>query len=278
MNHGLGRLADLPLSLRLIREIHAELLLNVRGASRPGEFRTTQNWIGATSAPLSDAIFVPPPIPEMNEALGDFERFLHDRSLPDLVHAGVAHAQFETIHPFLDGNGRVGRLLITFLLVERGVLHRPLLYLSLHLKRRRAEYYDRLMAIREAGDWEGWLRFFLLGVAETSAEAARTARAILELGESHRRLVQDRVPGASGVRLLDVLFQRPLLSVNAAKSELGISFYTASRLIDQFCELGLLTEITGRRRDRVFSYAPYLALFRNEAAEDTRTSRAGAAT
>jgi Fic family protein len=265
MNYGLARLSDLPLSLRLITEIHRELLSGVRGSHRlPGEFRRSQNWIGPENATLAEATFVPPPVPEMKQALDNFERFLHQQELPTLVHAGLAHAQFETIHPFLDGNGRVGRLLITFLLVYRGVLHRPLLYLSVYLKRNRAEYYDRLMAIRTSGDWESWLRFFLTGVAQTAEEATATARAILDLREEHRRLIQEKTSGVNGLRLLDLLFERPLVHVNLVKDSLGIAFVTANKLVEQLEGLGILEEITGRRRDRIFSYTPYVALFRDE--------------
>jgi Fic family protein len=200
----------------------------------------------------------------MKQALDNFERFLRQDELPALVHAGLAHAQFETIHPFLDGNGRVGRLLITFLLVYRGVLHRPLLYLSVYLKRNRAEYYDRLMAIRNSGDWESWLRFFLAGVAQTAEEATATARAILQLREDHRHRIQEQTTGSNGLRLLDLLFERPLVHVNLVKDALGISFVTANKLVEQFERLGVVEEITGRKRDRIFSYAPYLALFQDE--------------
>ena len=200
----------------------------------------------------------------MKQALDNFERFLHEDELPALVHAGLAHAQFETIHPFLDGNGRVGRLLITFLLVFRGVLHRPLLYLSVYLKRNRAEYYDRLMAIRNSGDWEAWLRFFLTGVAQTAEEATATARAILELREEHRRRIQEQTAGVNGLRLLDLLFERPLVHVNLVKDSLGISFVTANKLVEQLEGLGMVEEITGRKRDRIFSYTPYVALFQDE--------------
>jgi Fic family protein len=265
MNYGLARLSDLPLSLRLITEIHRELLSGTRGSRRlPGEFRRSQNSIGPENATLSEATFVPPPVHEMKLALDNFERFLHEDEPPALVHAGLAHAQFETIHPFLDGNGRVGRLLITFLLVHRGVLHRPLLYLSVYLKRHRAEYYDRLMAIRNSGDWEAWLRFFLTGVAQTAEEATATARAILELREAHRRLIQEKTSGVNGLRLLDLLFERPLVHVNLVKDSLGIAFVTANKLVEQLEGLGILNEITGRRRDRIFSYTPYVALFRDE--------------
>jgi Fic family protein len=265
MNYGLARLSDLPLSLRLITEIHRELLTGVRGSHRlPGQFRRSQNWIGPENATLAEATFVPPPVHEMMQALDNFERFLHDRELPALIHAALAHAQFETIHPFLDGNGRVGRLLITFLLVHRGVLHRPLLYLSVYLKRHRAEYYDRLMAIRNSGDWESWLRFFLTGVAQTAEEATVTVRAILNLREDHRRVVQEHTGGVNGLRLLDLLYERPLVHVNLVKDKLGIAFVTANKLIDQLAGLGIVDEITGRKRDRIFSYTPYVALFRDE--------------
>jgi Fic family protein len=266
MNYGLERLVDLPLSLNLLCEIHSELLKSGRGSKkRPGAFREEQNWLGEEGAPIARATFVPPPPYEMKQALHDFENFLHkERQLPDLIHTGLAHAQFETIHPFLDGNGRVGRLLITFLLVYRGVLHRPLLYLSLYLKRHRAEYYDRLMAIRESGDWEGWTRFFLLGVTETSRDATATARAILALRDQHRALLQDKNIGVNGLRLLESLYRRPLVHAKSVSRELDVHYVTASKLIERFQDLGLLVEITGRKRDRIFSYDPYLDLFREE--------------
>jgi Fic family protein len=261
MNHGLTRLASLPLSLRLIRELHAELLAGVRGADRrPGEFRTTQNWIGGAGARLSEATFVPPAPADLPAALDAFERFLHDEALPALLHCGLAHAQFETIHPFLDGNGRVGRLLITFLLVHRGVLHRPLLYLSLYLRQHRAEYYDRLTAIRETGDWEGWLRFFLRGVGDTAHEATEAARRVVDLRERHRAAVQARGLGVNGLRLLDLMLQRPILNVNLVRDTLGVTFRTASRLVEQAETIGLLRETTSHRRNRRFAYEPYLAL------------------
>jgi Fic family protein len=262
MRHGLSRLDELPLSLRLIREIHAELLRDGRGAqATPGEFRTTQNWIGAAGASLQRATFVPPPVPEMTQALSDFELFLHsDGGGPLLVRVGLAHAQFETIHPFLDGNGRVGRLLITFLLVHEAILRAPLLYLSYYFKLQRAEYYDRLMAVRLRGDWEGWLRFFLRGVAETAEEATDTAERIFALRERDRSQVMEEV-GTNGLKLLSVLFQRPLVNVNLVADTLGVTFPTANRLVARFEELGLLQEVTGQRRSRMFRYEPYLRLF-----------------
>lgn len=262
MNHGLRRLDELPLSLRLLREIHAELLRDGRGAhATPGDFRASQNWIGPSGAGLLQATFVPPPVPEMRAALDDFERYFHrDEQQPVLVEAALAHAQFETIHPFLDGNGRVGRLLITFLLVHRGVLRAPLLYLSHHLKLHRTEYYDRLTAVRVRGDWEGWLRFFLEGVVATAEEAAETAERIFELREAHRALVLEET-GAAGLRLLSALFDRPLVNVNYVTRVLDVSFPTANRLVGRFEELHLLREVTGQRRSRRFRYDPYLRLF-----------------
>ena len=202
-----------------------------------------------------------PPVPEMLEALHDLEGFLHADDLPILVRCGLAHAQFETIHPFLDGNGRVGRLLIAFQLVHGNILHRPLLYLSYYIKRHKAEYYDRLMAIREDGNWEGWLRFFLRGVAETAEEATTTAEAIVGLREEHRVLLQDEGLGLNGLRLLDLLFQRPLVNVNLVRDSLGGSSYnTANNLVEQFTALDLLREVTGKQRNRIFRYTPYWRL------------------
>lgn len=259
MNYGLARLTELPLSLRLIREIHERLMRGVRGQEKsPGEFRTSQNWIGG-SAP-NNARFVPPPAYELPRLLGNVERFLHEPAgLPPLVHAGVAHAQFETIHPFLDGNGRVGRLLITFLLVHGGVLSRPLMYLSYFLKRNRPEYYDRLTAVRESGDWEGWLRFFLRGVAEAASEATATAGAILRLRDEHDLGIRDLPTNAS--RLLDRLYQQPLVTATSVQHALGISWPTANKLLTEFQERHILDEITGQRRNRIYRYSPYLELF-----------------
>ena len=268
MNHGLRELDKLPLSLRLIREIHAELLKDVRGGERtPGEFRRSQNWIGPANCTLNDAEFVPPPPHAMLEALHNFEKFLHDRTtLPVLVHCGLAHAQFETIHPFLDGNGRMGRLLITFLLCERKVLNKPLLYLSYYLKAHRVEYYDRLTAIRNGGDWEGWLRFFLRGVYEVSQASTNTARAILQLREKHRGLIAEKAASSSnGLKLLDCLFESPITTVRAAEEFMGVSYVTASTVIQQMEELGILKELTGQKRNKVYRYDPYVDLFNRQA-------------
>jgi len=269
MNYGLQRLNDLPLSLRLIREIHERLIAGARGGQRfPGEFRTTQNWIGPAGCSLKEAAFVPPPPSEMMAALATLETFLHaDVDLPVPVMAGLVHAQFETIHPFVDGNGRIGRLLITFLLCQRGLLRRPLLYLSHYLKRHRLQYYDRLMAVRDHGDWEGWLKFFLKGVGEVANQATETARQILRLREGHRQLLSERIATLNAQRLLDYLYQRPMVTAGLVAKTLEVSPPTANSLVNQFCDIGLLTERTGRRRNRLFSYEPYLKLFEDEAGE-----------
>ncbi len=264
MNHGLERLKELPVCLRLLREIHSVLMPGLRGGNRrPGEFRTGPVWIGASQkVPIERATFIPPPVDEMHKALEHFERFLNEeRKLPVLVHSGLAHAQFETIHPFYDGNGRIGRLLITFLLMEREVLRHPLLYLSVFLKRNRIEYYDRLMAIRNEGDWEGWLRFFLRGVAETATEATETAVRILELREKHRKAIREHGLGADALRLLDYLYQHPLTNVRAVARELDVAFATANKLVGRLEGLGLLTETTRGRRNRRYRYTAYVALF-----------------
>lgn len=198
----------------------------------------------------------------MKKALHDFESYLHaGGGYSRLLDVGLTHAQFETIHPFLDGNGRVGRLLNIFLLVHRGILRKPLLYLSYYFKLHRTEYYDRLMAVRLAGDWEGWIRFFLRGVVQTAKEATETAEQLFELREAHRSLILEKHLGQKGLLLLSSLFQRPLVNINVVAQLLGTTFPTASRLVSAFEDLGLLKEITGRKRSRMFRYEPYLALF-----------------
>jgi Fic family protein len=266
MRLGLGRLAELPVSARLIREIHARLMQGARsGGLTPGEFRRSQNWIGPAGATIADASFVPPPPEAVTEAMSDLERFLHaDSGLPTLVRIGLAHAQFETIHPFLDGNGRVGRLLITLLLCEAGVLERPVLYLSHYFKQHRMEYYDRLQRIRDAGDWEGWLAFFLRGVAAVSREASDTARKILLLREEHRSAITDRFGRAAGNghRVLESLYERPIIAVADVQALLGVTYPAANNLVARLEQAGILVEITGQARHRRFRYEPYVELFR----------------
>lgn len=264
MNYGLERLETLPISSRLIREIHERLLRGVRGYQmHPGEFRTSQNWIGPAGCTLHEATFVPPPHREVPNALGDLESFIHGPSdLPDLVQIGLVHAQFETIHPFPDGNGRVGRLLITFLLCERGILSAPVLYLSHFFLRYRPEYYERLQAVHDTGDWEGWLAFFLRGVAQVSAEASTTARRVLTLREQHRVLVIERLGRAvaNGLRVLEHLYRQPFMSVSGIQSITGTNFPAANRLVARLVDLDILEEITGDRRNRVYRYTPYLQI------------------
>ena len=272
MNHGLARLAEMPVSVRLIREIHQELMRGVRGERlTPGELRTSQNWIGPGGATLRDAVFVPPPPDLVRGALGDLEKFLHaSDDLPLLVKIGLAHAQFETIHPFLDGNGRVGRLLITFLLTESRVLHKPVLYLSHYLKRHRREYYERLQAVRDDGDWEGWLAFFLRGVAEVSGEATETARRVLLLREKHRAEITSNLGrgAASGHRVLESLFDRPIISVHEAQALTGTGYAAANEMVARLTGLGILQEITGNARNRRFRYEPYVRLFTDDVEDE----------
>jgi Fic family protein len=265
LNHGLSRLKDLPVSTRLIREIHERLLQGVRGASMlPGEVRQTQNWIGPAGSTLGNASFVPPPPHDVSRLLSELETFIHARdTMPALVRIGLTHAQFETIHPFLDGNGRVGRLLITFLLCEQDILQSPVLYLSHYLKANRSEYYELLQRTRDHGDWESWLKFFLRGVRDVSREATITARAIVDLREQDRRRIVAELGRVAGnaLKIHESLFPYPIVTVNTEAKALGISFTAANRLIDRMVEIDILKEITGHARNRVFSYASYIDLF-----------------
>ena len=260
MRHGIGRLAELPISVRLIREVHGKLLASGRGAAgQPGEFRRSQNWIGGTRP--GNARFVPPPQERVIELMADLERFVHDdtQALPFLVKVGLIHAQFESIHPFLDGNGRVGRMLITLLLCAQGVLKAPLLYLSLHFKRHRDEYYALLQATRTTGDWEAWLRFFLEGIVETSHQAVETAQEMLRLfGEDRRRIEALGRPAASALRVHGILRERPVGTVADMARRLGISTPTVAKSLRHLEALGVVKEITGRHRGRMFSYDAYL--------------------
>ena len=272
MNHGLARLKDgFPLSLRLLREIHGILLAGGRGEARdPGEFRRSQNWIGGTRP--GNAAFVPPPPHEVVPCLGELEHFLHAETpeIPVLVKAGLAHVQFETIHPFLDGNGRLGRLLITLFLCERGVVREPLLYLSLYFKTHRSAYYERLQAVREAGDWEGWLDFFLAGVVETATQASDAARRILAMFEADRRTIEALGrPASSALRVHQLLQAKPLVTIPVAARTLALSRPTVAASLAHLQEAGIVRETTGRQRGRAFVYDRYLALL-NEGTEPLR--------
>ncbi|HEU0216331.1 MAG TPA: Fic family protein [Stellaceae bacterium] len=266
MNFGLERLAVFPLSLRLIREIHAKLMDGVRGENKtPGEFRVSQNWIGAPGCTLAQATYVPPPPHEMTTALDNWEKFLHsNNNMPFLIKLGIAHAQFETIHPFLDGNGRVGRLMITFLLCEADILKRPCLYISHYFKQYKSEYYTRLQRTRDAGDWEGWLKFFLRGVATVAQEATDTASAILHVKETTQETISKQLTRTSAghaIPLISTLFHRPVVTVQQVADIIGTTYATANYLVSDLVRIGVLKEITGWGRNRRFSFEPYLALF-----------------
>lgn len=269
LEHGLRRLREgFPLSNRLIREIHGILLSRGRGSEKsPGKFRRSQNWIGGTRP--GNAAFVPPPPDLVPQCMSDFERFLHDErtDLPVLVKVGLAHVQFETIHPFLDGNGRVGRLLITFLLCYASILREPLLYLSLHFKRNRSTYYDLLDTVRRQGDWEAWLDFFLEGVQQTAQAAVDTARRLVSLFQEDReRIVLYGRRAGSALRVHDALKARPVASLPQVCDRSGLSFPTVAGSMDLLTKLGIAREITGKARNRVFVYERYLEIL-NEGTE-----------
>lgn len=265
INYGLERLGELPLSLRLLREIHAKLMKDVRGGKlTPGEFRTSQNWIGPSGSSLRDAIFVPPPPDAMATSLGALETFFHaETHLPPLIQIGLIHTQFETIHPFLDGNGRMGRLLITLFLCEKEILIKPVLYLSHYFKKHRTRYYDLLQATRDSGAYESWLKFFLQGVAEVSNEATETARRIVALREGHRNLITEKFgrTAGGGITILERLFGSPIISVNDVAETLKVTYSAANMLVNRFIENGILEEATGNRRNRLFRYSQYIDLF-----------------
>lgn len=272
LNHGIERLrGGFPLSLRLIREIHETLLSKGRGSDKqPGEFRRSQNWIGGNRP--GTAAFVPPPPELVLDCMGALELFLHDErdDLPILVKAGLVHVQFETIHPFLDGNGRLGRLLITFLLCAAGVLREPILYLSLYFKQRRTDYYDLLGRVRTKGDWEAWLEFFLAGVRDTAEQAADAARRILALFDEHRRGIEALGrPAATALRVFEYAQRHPILSIPSAAASIGLSAPTVAKSVGHMRRMGLLREITGRQRRRLFGYDAYLAIL-NEGTEPIR--------
>lgn len=262
LNFGLHRLREdnFPLSLRLLREMHALLLQGGRGANRaPGEFRRGQVWVGGRTPAL--ASFVPPPPGELDGALRSLEEFLHEpnEAMPTLVKAALAHVQFETIHPFADGNGRLGRLLIALILCNDGVLREPTLYLSLYFKQNRAEYYSRLNAVRNDGDWEGWLGFFLDGVAEVSQQAVDTAQRLMRLLEQDRARIATLGARAGNVGLVfDQFARRVLLSVSQLRPNVPLSPPTIRSALQTLSELGIVQELTGQRRNRVFAYRNYL--------------------
>lgn len=261
LEHGMTRLhGGFPLSNRLLREVHGKLLQSGRGADKqPGEFRRTQNWLGGTRP--GNAHFVPPPPQRVEDCMAGLERFVHaeDDGLPTLVRAALAHVQFETIHPFLDGNGRVGRLLISLMLYEDGILDQPLLYLSYYFKQHRAEYYRLLDAVRTDGDWKAWLDFFLEGVETTAGAAVDTAHRLLALfGKDAARVQALGRAAANALRVFDAFRDRPLATIPALTQQTGASYPTVSRAVEVLEKLGIVREITGRKRERVFAYTSYL--------------------
>tara|TARA_R110000868_G_scaffold382444_1_gene649042 strand:- start:2078 stop:3268 length:1191 start_codon:yes stop_codon:yes gene_type:complete len=262
MMYGLDRLEELPLSLRLIREMHERLLQSGRGGTKsPGEFRRSQNWIGGTRP--GNALFVPPPITELDGCLDALERFMHESEsrLPALIKAGLLHVQFETIHPFLDGNGRIGRLLVTLYLCVNGVLRKPLLYLSLYLKSHRAEYYRLLQEVRENGAWEAWLEFFLAGVADTANQAFDAATRIVDLfKEDRERITAESDRAGSALRVHDLFQQNPFLTANQLVERTGLSAPTVNAVLVDLERLAVVDEITGKKRGRVFGYRRYLTI------------------
>ena len=266
MNKGLALLDDLPVSVRLFKQIHTELMQGVRGKNRnPGELRIIQNWIGPEGCDVHNATFVPPPPGKVLDLLGDLEQFINndEQQLPVLIMIGLVHAQFETIHPFLDGNGRIGRLLISFLLYQREILQKPVLYISHFFKRNRQEYYDRLQAVRDHGHWEQWIKFFLRGVWSSSQEATETARKIVALREAHRKLITDEFGrvAANGTKILEYLYEHPIINANTIKELTGVSYTAANGLLAKFSEHGILVESTGQSRNRLFRYNDYISLF-----------------
>ena len=262
MMYGLGRMEELPLSLRLIREMHERLLRSGRGGTKsPGEFRRSQNWIGGTRP--GNALFVPPPTTELDDCLDALEAFMHETEsrLPALIKAGLLHVQFETIHPFLDGNGRIGRLLVTLYLCVNGVLRKPLLYLSLYLKTHREDYYRLLQEVREHGAWEAWLEFFLTGVADTANQAFDAATRIVELfKEDRERIAAKSKRAGSALRVHGLLQQNPYVTANRLVECTGLTAPTVNAALADLERLGIVEEVTGRKRGRVFGCRRYLAI------------------
>jgi Fic family protein len=262
MNHGLKRLEAFPLSLRLIREIHEKLLEGVRGEYKtPGEFRRSQNWIGGPT--IQTASYVPPPHHELNALLDNLEKFMNDKSpMPILLKAGFIHSQFENVHPFLDGNGRIGRLLVTFYLCQQGALKKPLLYLSQFIKANRREYYDKLNAVHEKDALEEWLKFFLTGIIQTADNAVVTARKIITLREKNMTAIGRVLRSADkGMKLLAALYKTPMVKIADVERIVGLGNPNAITLVNRFVSAGILKEITGRKRNRVFAYQAYISLF-----------------
>lgn len=277
LSHGLELLSEIPVSLRLIRSVHEKLVQGTRGQNQqPGEFRKSQNWIGGSRP--GNAMFVPPPAHEVLPALSDLEKFMHSRETPTLLKVGMVHAQFETIHPFLDGNGRVGRMLIPLLMVSEGILERPWLYMSLHFKRNRARYYDLLQRTRTHGDWESWLLFYLDGVALVAAEAVERIREIIALFEADRRIVETSRGGSiyqqaalqSNMLVYELLKKRVAVRIPEAAEETKTSKPTVKRALDELAKLGIAREVTGKERGKLYLYQRYLEILNRDTEDAIR--------
>jgi Fic family protein len=264
MNHGLQELKNIPLSIRLMHDIHKKLLEGVRGEDkRPGEFKDRQNWIGPRGGGQSSAYYVPPPPSMMVELMGDWEKYYHEpKQLPVLIEAAILHSYFETIHPYTDGNGRLGRLLISFMLCERKILDKPLLYISFFFKANRKEYYDLLMDVRFKGQWEEWIKFFLRGVKESSEEAIKTANEVRELQKDHIKLIRANMRSGVAIQTYNLLCEKPINTISAIADRLGISYVTAKNVFEKFLKLGILNVYQKKIRKTLYEYSDYLNILR----------------
>ena len=268
MNVGLDAVKTEPLTLELIKQMHSVLLKEGRGSDmNPGEFRKVQNWVGSKSGGIKNAIYVPPPPDEVETALWNLENYIQQSVANNvLLAAGIAHAQFESIHPFLDGNGRIGRLLLTLLLVHHKIISKPLLYLSYYFKHRRVEYFDRLQAVRDFGDWEGWIKFYLSGLEAVGNEAADTAKEIVHLRQRDLDRISSKLGSKSGkaIQLLEHLYHQPIVDVRAVQETMSEGYQASNRLISSLEKIGILKELTGHQRNRKFGYVDYIAFFDDE--------------
>jgi len=265
LNYGVERLQDFPFSLRLIKEIHKILISGTRGKLKtPGEFRKSQNWIGPPGASLNEATYVPPPPDKILSFMSNLEKYFYSKDKnPPLIKSAVIHSQFETIHPFLDGNGRIGRLLIVFFLLWKKALKKPILYISFYFKKNREEYYNKLMEVRNTGVWNSWLEFFLRGVIETAEEATETAREIIALKDGIiKKLYENSISSIYAVRIIDLLFEKPLISTNEISKKIKISKQTANTIINKFEKIGILKEITGKKRYKKFQFVDYVNIIK----------------
>jgi Fic family protein len=265
LNYGVERLQDFPFSLRLIKEIHRILISGTRGKLKtPGEFRKSQNWIGPPGASLNEATYVPPPPDKILSFMSNLEKYFYSKDKnPPLIKSAVIHSQFETIHPFLDGNGRIGRLLIVFFLLWKKALKKPILYISFYFKKNRKEYYNKLMEVRNTGVWNSWLEFFLRGVIETAEEATETAREIIALKDGIiKKLYENSISSIYAVRIIDLLFEKPLISTSEISKKIKITKQTANTIINKFEKIGILKEITGKKRYKKFQFADYVNIIK----------------